>query len=342
MAFTQRSAVKDFEVADPPSDSISCLSFSPTADYLAVGSWDSNVRIYEVAPNGQTQGKAMYAHEGPVLDICWTKDGSKLISASADKSAKAYDMATGQAAQVARHDGAIKCCRWVDAPSGGYLVTGSWDKSIKYWNLQSSTPIATVSLPERCYALDVAYPLMVAGTAERHIVIFDLNNPQTIFKTMVSPLKWQTRCISCFPTADGFGMGSIEGRVAIQYIAEKDNSGNFSFKCHRKEDIQTKKVQVFSVNCIIFNQQHGTFATAGTDGLMYFWDKDSRNRLKTFDPLPGPITAIAFNRTGTIFAYSISYDWSKGHAGLATGTPNKIMLHSVNEDDIKRKPRTKK
>lgn len=61
-----------------------------------------------------------------------------------------------------------------------------------------------------------------------------------------------------------------------------------------------------------------------------------------FDPLPGPITAIAFNRTGTIFAYSISYDWSKGHAGLATGTPNKIMLHSVNEDDIKRKPRTKK
>ena len=34
---------KDVEVADPPPDSISSLSFSPQADYLAVGSWDNNV-----------------------------------------------------------------------------------------------------------------------------------------------------------------------------------------------------------------------------------------------------------------------------------------------------------
>jgi WD40 repeat protein len=38
------SADKDVEVSDPPSDSISSLAFSPQADYLAVGSWDNNVR----------------------------------------------------------------------------------------------------------------------------------------------------------------------------------------------------------------------------------------------------------------------------------------------------------
>lgn len=36
---------KDVEVADPPPDSISSLSFSPQADYLAAGSWDNNVRV---------------------------------------------------------------------------------------------------------------------------------------------------------------------------------------------------------------------------------------------------------------------------------------------------------
>lgn len=36
-------AEKDIEVADPPGDSISSISFSPQADYLAVGSWDNNV-----------------------------------------------------------------------------------------------------------------------------------------------------------------------------------------------------------------------------------------------------------------------------------------------------------
>jgi mRNA export factor len=34
---------KDVEVADPPPDSISTLSFCPVADFLAVGSWDNNV-----------------------------------------------------------------------------------------------------------------------------------------------------------------------------------------------------------------------------------------------------------------------------------------------------------
>lgn len=37
------TADKDIEVPEPPSDSISSLSFSSAADYLAVGSWDNNV-----------------------------------------------------------------------------------------------------------------------------------------------------------------------------------------------------------------------------------------------------------------------------------------------------------
>ena len=33
----------DVEVAQPPPDSISSLSFSPQSDHLAVGSWDNSV-----------------------------------------------------------------------------------------------------------------------------------------------------------------------------------------------------------------------------------------------------------------------------------------------------------
>ena len=35
-------------------------------------------------------------------------------------------------------------------------------------------------LPERCYALTVNYPLMIVGTADRHLVVFNLQNPQVI------------------------------------------------------------------------------------------------------------------------------------------------------------------
>jgi mRNA export factor len=42
---TSQGGDKDVELADPPTDSISSLSFSGQADYLAVGSWDNSVRL---------------------------------------------------------------------------------------------------------------------------------------------------------------------------------------------------------------------------------------------------------------------------------------------------------
>ena len=96
---------------------------------------------------------------------------------------------------------------------------------------------------------------------------------------------------------------------------------------------------------------------SGSDGTVNFWDKDARTRLKgnspifhnlfrhltlprqtAFDPSPGPIAATAFNRNGNIFAYAVSYDWSKGHSGMTPGHPNKIMLHACKEEEVKKRP----
>lgn len=52
----------------------------------------------------------------------------------------------------------------------------------------------------------------------------------------------------------------------------------------------------------------------------------------------GPITATAFNRNGAIFAYAVSYDWSKGYAFHNPNNPNKIMLHPVGADECKPRP----
>jgi len=41
---------------------------------------------------------------------------------------------------------------------------------------------------------------------------------------MLSPLNWQTRVVSCFSQGNGFAIGSIEGRVGIRYIEDKDSS----------------------------------------------------------------------------------------------------------------------
>lgn len=343
---TLNTDVKDIEVPNPPEDSISRIAFCPAADVLAVSSWNGEIRLYDVSPaNGQSSPKAMYKHDGPVLDLCWSKDGSKLFSASADKSAKAFDMTNGQSSQVAAHDAPISALRWVEAPTGGVLATASYDKSLRYWDLKSSTPVSTVALPERCYTMDVVYPLMVIGTAEKHICVINLSNPSTIFKTITSPLKWQTRVVACFPGGNGFAIGSIEGRVAIQYVEEKDTQLNFSFRCHRKDTSPTQKDTslVYAVNAITFHPQHGTFATSGGDGTTSFWDGDSKTRLKSFEAAGGPVVCAqvssSFDRSGTIFAYAIAYDWHKGYTGMVANHPNQIFLHACKDGEIKKRPK---
>lgn len=69
----QGDTKNDVPLKDPPSDSISDIAFSSAADFLAVSSWDNNVRIYEIDGSGQSQGKAMYKHEGPALSVAWTR-----------------------------------------------------------------------------------------------------------------------------------------------------------------------------------------------------------------------------------------------------------------------------
>lgn len=67
--------------------------------------------------------------------------------------------------------------------------------------------------------------------------------------------------------------------------------------------------------------------------------EETHHNPSAFDPVPGPIACTAFNRSGTIFAYAVSYDWSKGYTGMAPGHVNKVMLHMVKEEEIKRKPK---
>lgn len=148
-----------------------------------------------------------------------------MVSGGADNKAKMFDTQNPNAGgqQVAAHDAPIRCVQMFQANGQNMLVTGSWDKTIKYWDLRQAQPAGTVNVADRVYTMDLAGQALVVGMADRWIEIFNLGKPDAPYKKIQSPLKWQTRVVSCFPDSSGFAVGSIEGRCAIQYIEEKDS-----------------------------------------------------------------------------------------------------------------------
>jgi mRNA export factor len=267
-------APNDCNVPQAGNDGISSLCWSPTANFLVSSNWDAGVRCWEVQEQGgqiRAQAKAQVNHEqqSPVLGSCFSADGSTVFSVGADRAVRMWQL--GQAPpnnipqQIGVHDAPVKSVGFLS--SSNLVVSGGWDSKLKFWDTRTPNPVGTLDMPERVYDLDVRGSLMVVATAGRHVLTYDVSGLPRENSRKESPLKYQSRCIACFPDCTGFAVGSIEGRVGVQYVQKVPNRDDFAFKCHRQD------ANVYSVNAIAFHNQFETFATAGSDGVVNFWDK---------------------------------------------------------------------
>ncbi|GER50842.1 transducin/WD40 repeat-like superfamily protein, partial [Striga asiatica] len=337
-ASTNVNPNRSSEVAQPPSDSVSSLCFSPKANFLVATSWDNQVRCWEVMKSGSTINtvpKASISHDHPVLCSAWKDDGTTVFSGGCDKQVKMWPLLSGgQPVTVAMHDAPIKELAWI--PEVNLLATGSWDKTISIGSslkkIFHGSDYALVKYNIVSYFTKLVMddgkgkPYSKTGSAVQFT--------STEYKRIVSPLKYQTRCVAAFPDQQGFLVGSIEGRVGVHHLDDNQASKNFTFKCHRDGN------DIYSVNSLNFHPIHHTFATAGSDGAFNFWDKDSKQRLKAMLRCNQPIPCSAFNNDGSIFAYSVCYDWSKGAENHNPSTAKTyIYLHLPQDAEVKAKPR---
>lgn len=99
--------------------------------------------------------------------------------------------------------------------------------------------------------MSVKHPLMVVGTADRNIIVFNLQNPGAEFKRIQSPLKFQTRCIATFPDKQVSRSGqdtllSLFIAYPVYVANERWGSNTISFA---KEPAQLSNRRSFSPVC---------------------------------------------------------------------------------------------
>ncbi|KAH8519759.1 hypothetical protein Peur_038698 [Populus x canadensis] len=323
------------ELSNPPTDGISNLRFSNHSDLLLVSSWDKTVRLYDASANAL---RGEFMHGGAVLDCCFHDDSSG-FSASGDNTVRRLVFNHGKEDILGRHDAPVRCIEYSYA--AGQVITGSWDKTLKCWDPrgasgQERTLVGTYPQPERVYSLSLVGNRLVVATAGRHVNVYDLRNMSLPEQRRESSLKYQTRCVRCYPNGTGYALSSVEGRVAMEFFDPSDASQakKYAFKCHRKSE--AGRDIVYPVNAIAFHPVYGTFATGGCDGFVNVWDGNNKKRLYQYSKYPSSVAALSFSRDGRLLAVASSYTYEEGDK---PHEPDAIFVRSVNEIEVKPKPK---
>ncbi|KAE9007419.1 hypothetical protein PR002_g16200 [Phytophthora rubi] len=334
MATATPAKTPDVELQAPPSDGVSCVRFGSRSNLL-VSSWDATLRVYDGA-----RLRTRVDLEAPVLSCCYGQGDCEAFAGGLDCAVKQIDLVTRQvSATLGTHAAAVRHVGY--SKEFGLAVSGGWDGAVKVLDVRSGggAQIHATQVPGKVFGLDVRAHVLAVASSERQLAVFDLRNFSQPIMQKESPLKYQVRCVSVFPDLQGVALGSVEGRVALEYLeddaqephAQDKKKRSYAFKCHRgKVDDQTL---IYPVNCVAFHPTYGTFATGGCDGIVTLWDGANKKRITHLRQYPTSIAAMDFNHDGSVLAVAASYTYEQGEKDHPNDA---IFLHTVQDSEVRR------
>lgn len=205
--------VADFE-AHP--DYIRSIAVHPTKPYILSGSDDLTIKLWNWENNWQLE-QTFEGHDHFVMCVAFNpKDPSTFASACLDRTVKVWSL--GQSSpNFTLHTGQEKGVNYVDyypLPDKPYLITSSDDLTIKIWDYQTKSCVATLEghISNVSFAVfHPTLPIIISGSEDGTLKIWN-SSTYKVEKTLNLGLE-RSWCIATHPTgkknyiASGFDSG---------------------------------------------------------------------------------------------------------------------------------------
>lgn len=119
------------------SDFVDAVAWSPNGQYIASGSWDHTVRVW----NAKTRALILTYAMGDIVDaVAWSPDSRYIASGSWDHTVQVWNVDTGTLVQTYRgHTQEVSSVAW--SPNGQYIASGSWDHTMQVWDVRTGTQL---------------------------------------------------------------------------------------------------------------------------------------------------------------------------------------------------------
>jgi WD40 repeat protein len=302
-------------------------------------------------------------HSGALNSVAFSPDGKTLLTASADHSARLWDVGTGMAVGIlSKHSDAVNSA--VFSPSGKSILTGSSDGTVGIWT-GSGDFRATVDfglgvysvafshdgtrflvgtgttlfvLPPRpsVYVFDAQQggkPLLTIGQQGLDAFYTSLAYSSTEAKVltgMAGVLFGEAKLWDATSGNELFELGVLDRVNSVAFSPDGTKALTASGNAAHLWDVATgKAIRDFpghqdQVNSVAFSSDGARLLTGSSDKTAKLWDTSTGESLSTFSGHSDKVNCVAFSPDGTLVA-TASSDKTAKLWGIASAPTGPVL-----------------
>jgi len=250
-------------------DPILAISYSKDGHYLASGFVNGDLILHNIRTH---EIQKLYHHNNPISDLCFNEDSKFLISASNDHTIVVFDLNTKKEKIKFFHH---KNVTDIDINNDNQLISSSWDKTIKLWDIQKGLPVKTflyelTFLPQSiCFRPDKNK--IAVGDSFGNIHILDKKSGTLVRKisannTIIHSVDFTTKYLVCLYD-DSINLWNNRSGELLNITRNINYEGTFTKTCLAPNHDDRIALGTNNGEIHIYNIESHTETTLNTDKL---------------------------------------------------------------------------